>query len=183
MTGPRRNSWRRAGEGARLTLYNALRQRLIVERIDAAGAVFVAAVLGAILVFGAAGAFAYVFFIKDKSMTRPVEDARLLRSFRDGVKARPFLDGAYSVASHELYISQKGGVVHQYDPDARLWSEERPQSGLKNLSRDFTSLRAGCGTDAFAAADGCADEEIVWGRTDSGALAFRRSGRWRALFN
>jgi hypothetical protein len=191
MTAIRRKHWRRAAEGVEVALRDALRQRRFVERMDAASAAFVGAVLLTILAVAGGGAYAYLAR-RDKPMVYPIADARKLVNVRDGLSrgdggGERFLDAAYASGARELYISRTGGLLHRFQPDTGLWSEERPQKLLKETQHtdlsDFTMLRAGCGADAFAAAGACADPDILWGRTDRGGLAYRRGGEWRTLFD
>jgi WD40 repeat protein len=116
---------------------------------------------------------------------QPVSDQRILTNIRDDIHKNPLLDAVFHIPGGCIYISQKGGMLHRYNPSTGLWSTEKPFSKSSKgqmLEPDIILLRSGCGTDPLSnRSRECMDEGNVWGLTVNGGLVRRSEGRWQVV--
>jgi hypothetical protein len=118
----------------------------------------------------------------DPLLVRPLADERILKNVRDDLAAQPLLDAAYHAADGRLYIAQSGGVIHHYDPRTRLWNEETPFRPDAPVSRNFVTLRSGCGNSMFTQdTTDCPDPDSLWAVTELGGLVRHTSSGWRIV--
>jgi hypothetical protein len=101
---------------------------------------------------------------------RALPDRRLLENVRR-LDSEPFLDAVFHAPDRQLVVSQRGGVLHSYDPDTGLWSTARP-FGPNDLARPDVRLLASS-TDERSGA--------LWGVTADGGLVRRLNGRWEVI--
>ncbi|MCB0128918.1 MAG: hypothetical protein KDE58_41920, partial [Caldilineaceae bacterium] len=102
----------------------------------------------------------------DAPLVQPVRDNRILVNVRDQLDRNPLLAAVTHLPDQQLYIAQAGGIIHQYNPRTRLWSEEAPFAAGAPINRDFVMLRSGCGADPLSSrATSCPDADVLWGVT------------------
>jgi hypothetical protein len=102
---------------------------------------------------------------------RSLPDRRLLENVRRGLQTAPFLDAIFHAPDRQLVVSQRGGILHSYDPATGLWSTARP-FGSNDLARPDIRLLASS-TDERSGA--------LWGVTADGGLVRRLNGRWQVI--
>ena len=102
---------------------------------------------------------------------RALPDRRLLENVRRGLDTAPFLDAIFHAPDRQLVVSQRGGVLHSYDPATGLWSTARP-FGPNDLARPDVRLLASS-TDERS--------DALWGVTADGGLVRRLNGRWEVI--
>lgn len=121
----------------------------------------------------------------DPPVVQPVADQRILTNIRDNIRENPLLDAVFHMPEDCIYISQKGGMLHRYNPSTGLWSTETPFSKSSKgqmLEPDIILLRSGCGTDPLSNRfRECTDEGNVWGLTANGGLVRRSEGSWQVV--
>ena len=119
----------------------------------------------------------------DPPLVQKLEDPRILVNIRDDLASRPLLSAVYHAAEGKVFIAQKGGMIHRYDPKTRLWKTETPFVGSEYVQNtDLIFLRSGCGDDFQSPrASHCPDSRSLWGVTSSGALVRKQGRRWEIL--
>ncbi|HET9370721.1 MAG TPA: hypothetical protein VFO19_10760 [Vicinamibacterales bacterium] len=101
---------------------------------------------------------------------RALPDRRLLENVRRNLDSNPYLDAVFHAADRQLVVSQRGGVLHSYDPATGLWSTARP-FGPNDLVEPDIRLLASAGEESGA----------LWGVTAGGGLVRRLNGRWEVV--
>jgi len=116
----------------------------------------------------------------DAPLIQPLADERILVNVRDDIATNPMLDAVMHKSDGRVYITQKGGFVHRYEPSTGLWSSQRPFSTTNGLLKlDLVKLRSGCGSDPLSnRAKDCPDPESLWAINTNGGLARRFKGDW-----
>ncbi len=120
----------------------------------------------------------------EPDLIEQLEDPRLLTNIRSAQNevTPKLLDATFHLPDDKIYISQKGGKIHKYSPDTRLWSQSTPFNNKQLGSYDFTLLQSGCGTLAQSnKVNECPDPDTLWALTDSGALVRRDDGEWKIV--
>jgi len=115
----------------------------------------------------------------DDPPVAPVQDRRMLTSFREFEKAGPFTDMAVSHDSGELFVLRRGGTIHRLNLKTGLWSEEILNDQVKAVTGDMIALRAGCGGNLGNPA--CNYSGKVWALSAEGGIAVREDGAWNLL--
>ncbi|MCP4589690.1 MAG: hypothetical protein GY842_03005, partial [bacterium] len=116
---------------------------------------------------------------------RPVPDERILTNLRHDLAEQPLAAAAYHAPEKALFIARKGGLIHRYDPETGLWSEERAFADASLVKSNELYLRSGCGADPQSRHRmSCADPESLWLVGKNGGLVQRRRrGDWRVLLS
>jgi len=153
-------------------------------RLDA---VLIGMAFAVVLSLAAAVGFGIFFADQLGSFERPpierLEDERLLTNIRGDLSEKPIMDGAMHWADGRMYLLQKDGPIHRYDPPRRLWSAEEPPP-VDLLENDLlVSLRSGCGNDPLSSlAPDCPDPASLWALSADGGLLRKHDGAWTLIF-
>lgn len=121
----------------------------------------------------------------DTPLIQPIKDERILVNVRDEITESPMLDAVMHQPDGRVYITQKGGTVHRYNPLTELWSTERPFSTTDVLlNLDLVRLRSGCGADPLSDwVNECSDPKSLWAISADDGLARRFRGEWELVIS
>jgi hypothetical protein len=162
-----------AGRDLRSRLLHRIRHRPLPlrRRVDP---VLLGGLAAATVVYGVATATLVLLIGSGNTAgwsARALPDRRLLENVRHGLAVQPFLDAIFHAPDRQLVVSQRGGVLHSFDPDTRLWSTARP-FGPNDLARPDIRLLASS-TDQ--------NSRALWGITVDGGLVRRTNDRWEVI--
>ena len=79
----------------------------------------------------------------DAPLLKAIVDERILTNVRDDIANHALNDAVMHKADGRIYIAQKNGMVHRYDPLTQLWSSEQPFSETDPIDHDFVMFRSG----------------------------------------
>lgn len=114
------------------------------------------------------------FGILDNKELQPVEDERILTSFRDKVLINNFITASYNDKAREIILSKNNEGIHTYNLRTNLWKEEAHELGADNITR----LRVNCGDENN---DKCNTNNLLWGISDSSESLLRDKSKWFSL--
>jgi len=178
------NSWRNAREAvgaihetARLQAARRVKgfQRLDIALILVVAA-FVLSVSAAVSLI-VLGHQKYGWF--DPPAFAPTEDARRLTNIRSDEFSSPIADAEIDLASGDLIVIRRDGVLHRMNLSSELWSEERIDNATLGMTGSFSAVSAECAGAPSSA--NCAGGRLFL-LTDAGGLAMQdAAGRWHPL--